>query len=122
MWVTAVEVPDEAGPRSDRAFIERNAIALLSQVGRLVDPASKLWLGRSSPHPAIGRSGLWNVNYVDEPDYHPQFLEVFDYYARVTAGKVARVRDSIAPIGWWDRNIPVGQSKFEWKDPDTKHK
>ncbi len=116
MFVTAIDIHDDAGPKSDRAFIERNAIAMLSRIGRILDPPSDKWLGRWSPHPAIHKSGLWNVNYVDEFEYHPSFLEVLDYYARVTAGKAPRVRGSIAPTGWWNRNTSMAQVPFDWRE------
>lgn len=64
MQVLWVEVPD----RHDRGAIERGLIALLSNAGREpVDPASDGWLGRHASRPAIRRSGLWNVNHVEEP-------------------------------------------------------
>lgn len=61
-------IEDAAGPASDRGFIERNAIALLSStaVGRL-DPPSANWLGHHAPAPAVRSSGLWNVRHVGEP-------------------------------------------------------
>jgi hypothetical protein len=115
MSVVAVDVPDEAGAHSDRAFVERNAIALLSRIGSKADPASSQWLGRSSPHPSILQSGLWNVNYVDDSSYHRRFLEVFEYYARVTAGVAPRVRGTVAPPQWWNTDIPEEQMAFPFE-------
>jgi hypothetical protein len=66
---------DEPGPDSDRAFVERNTIALLSNVERsTVDPRADDWLGRHSRSRAIRESGLWNVAHVDEA-YDPAFLD-----------------------------------------------
>jgi hypothetical protein len=62
LWV---DVPDEPGPASARAFIERNAIALLSNRRRPFDHPSPSWLGRSSTRAAIRESGLWNLDFVD---------------------------------------------------------
>jgi hypothetical protein len=63
-----VALDDEPGPDSDRAFVERNLIALLSNRGdRSVDPRADCWLGRHSRSPEIRGSGLWNVAHVDEP-------------------------------------------------------
>ncbi len=118
MQVLCIQVPDSPGPRSDRAYIERNAIALLSKVGSRVDVPSDTWLGRSSAHPSIRKSGLWNVNYVDEPGWDPQFLEVFDYYARATVHKVPFVAGSVAPLGWWDRVRAPDQMSFGWSEED----
>ena len=39
-----------------------------------IDPFSESWLGRWAANEAVRRSGLWNVNHVDEP-YSPAFLE-----------------------------------------------
>ena len=62
MTVLWLDVPDEAGPDSDRAFIEKNAIALLASAGHKVDPPSSSWLGGFSPTPSIPATGLWNVD------------------------------------------------------------
>ena len=71
LWI---RIEDAAGPRSDRAFIERNSIALLSERDKSsVDPASANWLGQFCDKEKICTSGLWNSNHVDE-DYDPKFL------------------------------------------------
>lgn len=65
LWVA---LDDEPGPDSDRAFVERNLIALLgNRAGRSVDPRADCWLGRHSRSPEIRESGLWNVAHVDDP-------------------------------------------------------
>jgi len=52
--------------RHDRAAIERDLIALLSNADRTpIDPASPAWLGHHADADAIRRSGLWNVHRVD---------------------------------------------------------
>jgi hypothetical protein len=64
LWV---HIGDEPGPESDRAYVERNAIALVSNFERdSVDPRSDEWLGRESPRNEITDSGLWNIAHVDE--------------------------------------------------------
>ncbi|UPV74304.1 hypothetical protein M0R89_17425 [Halorussus limi] len=81
LWV---DVDDEPGPDSDRAYIERNAIALLSNYRReSLDPRDTRWLGTSSSSPEIRQSGLWNVDHVEE-DYDPAFLDVFEEYVAET--------------------------------------
>jgi hypothetical protein len=60
-----------------RGVIEKNCIALLSNYlypDCPIDPPSDNWLGHHSPNLSIARSGLWNVNHVNE-DYDPAFLE-----------------------------------------------
>ena len=76
LWVA---VDDEPGPASDRGHIERHSIALLSQEGPSVDPASDAWLGRDSLSPAIRDSGLWNVNHTAD-NHDPAFLQVLEGY------------------------------------------
>ena len=73
LWLA---IEDEAGPESLRGYVERNAIALLSNYGRHpIDPPSSLWLGDLSDRERVRCSGLWNSNHVDEA-YDPAFLGV----------------------------------------------
>jgi hypothetical protein len=75
LWV---DIDDEPGADSDRAFVERNAIALLSNLdGQSLDPRSDGWLGRYSRSQAIRESGLWNVNHVEER-HDADFLDVLE--------------------------------------------
>lgn len=74
MPVLWIDVPDEPSAMSERAFIERNAIALLSNRLAPMDPPSAGWLGRHSPNETIRASALWNLrNTSDRCD--PAFLE-----------------------------------------------
>ncbi|MCY4383096.1 MAG: hypothetical protein OXE44_08105 [Nitrospinae bacterium] len=71
LWLA---IEDEAGPESLRGYIERNAIALLSNWGKHpIDPPSS-WLGCNSDREKVRSSGLWNSNHVNE-DYDPAFLD-----------------------------------------------
>ncbi len=72
LWI---DVDDEPGPDSDRAYIERNAIALVSNFQKeSLDSRRDDWLGRHSPRKEIQDSGLWNINHVEET-YDPAFLD-----------------------------------------------
>lgn len=72
LWV---DVDDEPSPQSDRAYIERNAIALVSNYQKhSFDPRSDGWLGHDSPRNEISDSGLWNINHVEE-QYDTTFLD-----------------------------------------------
>ena len=72
LWLA---VEDEPRPESLRGYIERNAIALLSNWGKQpVDPPSTSWLGHHCNREKVRASGLWNSNHVNE-DYDPAFLE-----------------------------------------------
>lgn len=70
MSVVVLPVEDEPGSGSLRGFIERNAIALLSGYAEpCIDPPSQEWLGFHSTRERVKRSGLWNINHVeDTPD------------------------------------------------------
>ncbi len=71
LWLA---VEDEPGPDSQRGYIERNAIALLSNFTKdALDPPSPNWLGHFCNRQRVRASGLWNSNHVDEP-YDPTFL------------------------------------------------
>jgi hypothetical protein len=72
LWLA---VDDEPGPTSLRGKIERNAIALLSNVNKApFDPPTPHWLGRHCDRDRVRASGLWNQNHVDE-SYDPAFLD-----------------------------------------------
>lgn len=72
LWVV---VDDEPGSESDRAVLEQNAIALVSNYGKSpIDPRSNEWLGKDCPSQKIRESGLWNVDHVEE-SYDPAFLD-----------------------------------------------
>jgi hypothetical protein len=77
MSVLWVDVPDEPGPGSARAGIERNAIALLSNRLSPLDPPGSDWLGRHSVRKEIRESGLWNLKHVTEA-YDPSFLDALE--------------------------------------------
>lgn len=75
LWIG---VDDDPGPTSLRGYIERNAIALLSNYSfrdMPIDPPSATWLGQWAARERLRRSGLWNANHVAE-DYAPAFLDV----------------------------------------------
>ena len=72
LWL---EIADNPGPDSLRGYIERNAIALLSNHNKPpMDAASPLWLGHHCNREKVRNSGIWNQNHVDE-DYDPAFLD-----------------------------------------------
>jgi hypothetical protein len=77
LWIN---VPDAPSRTSDRACLELNCIALLSNFERpSIDPPSPNWLGLQSNKSTIQESGLWNTNHVEK--YHdPAFLEKLRAY------------------------------------------
>lgn len=75
MRVLWLRVDDAPGPDSERGYIERNAIALLTSPATCaLDPPSATWLGRHARSPEIRESGLWNVRHVGEAA-DPAFLD-----------------------------------------------
>ena len=76
LWLA---IEDEPGPDSLRGYIERNAIALLSNYGKEpLDPPSRNWLGHLCNRERVRGSGLWNQNHVDE-QYDPRFLDTLEH-------------------------------------------
>ena len=72
LWLAVEDAP---GPASLRGFIERNAIALLSNRGKQpIDLPSRSWLGHHCNREKVRGAGLWNSNHVEEP-YDPTFLD-----------------------------------------------
>lgn len=99
MEILCLEVNDAASADSDRAYLERNAIALLAGPTGPIDMPSKNWLGLYSSRGAVGFSGLWNVNHVYE-EYDPSFLEVLEQYVELTESGVPQPSISLAPAKW----------------------
>lgn len=112
MPVAWLEVPDAASADSDRAYLERNFIALLAGQTGPLDLPSGDWLGRWSSREAIPYSGLWNVNHVYE-NFDPLSLDVFEEYVNVAEGRRTKPEKSLAPTGWRlrikDRDSASGQ-------------
>lgn len=102
MSILWLAVEDEAGPDSDRAYLERNIIGLLVGKDGAADPSSPHWLGRFSPNERIRNSGLWNLDHLDY-SYSREFLDVLDDYVMITIGKKPRPSRSLAPRGWYER-------------------
>ena len=79
-----LNVSSESGANNNRAFIERNAIALLSNCREsVIDQSSLTWLGRHCDREHVRCSGLWNQNHVKE-QYDVLFLDVMEIWVRRT--------------------------------------
>jgi len=79
-----LNIPDEAGIDSDRGFIERNSIALLSTYHtEQLAASNKLWLGSHSQREKVRRSALWNNNHVRD-NYDEAVLDVFEKFILIT--------------------------------------
>ncbi|WP_205750500.1 hypothetical protein [Deinococcus fonticola] len=70
-------IPDEPGPQSQRALLERQCLALLSHVHPETDAPSPGWLGHHAQRAEIRESGLWNSDHV-RGEYDPAFLDVLE--------------------------------------------
>ena len=81
LWIG---IDDEASKHSDRDYIEKNTIGLLSNAaapeGMQIDPPSSDWLGNRCPRVEMRLSGLWNSKHVYRP-YEPEFLDRLADYA-----------------------------------------
>ncbi len=93
LWIGIADTPS---PKSDRAYLELNSIALLSNFGKpAIDLPSPNWLGRQSSQHTIRESGLWNTDHVEKP-YDPIFLEKLGAYME---GRVTSVQaPSLNPV------------------------
>lgn len=100
MSILWLAIDDEAGPASDRAYLEKNLIGLFVGKDGSIDGPSKDWLGRNSPDVRIRESGLWNLNYLDY-SYSDEFLDVFEEYISITLGKKPTTKRSLAPSNWY---------------------
>jgi hypothetical protein len=99
LLVLFIAVPGESQKNNDRAYLEQNLIALLSNSRKPLDPPSCDWLGLHSVKREIRKSGLWNVNHVDQR-FDPTYLEVLDYYVSLTAGVKPVPKMQLAPQDW----------------------
>jgi hypothetical protein len=81
-----LDVDDDAGPLSERAYLERNAIGLLSRMGVLTPATRSSWIGQLSPDWRIATSGLWNLNHLfQKPD--DDFLDRLERAIDRTTGR-----------------------------------
>lgn len=99
MEVLWLDVPDVPSAKSDRAYLERNAIALLAAQNHFLRSQSATWLGEHSDKVEIRSSGLWNVDHVTS-EFDQRFLEVLEQYVEITLGSLPRPTQSLAPPGW----------------------
>lgn len=72
LWLPVPTKPDGT---SERGYLERNCIGLLSGA----DATSTDWLGRYAMKAVIVRSGLWNVNHIDD-GYRREGLDRLNVY------------------------------------------
>jgi hypothetical protein len=94
LWVV---INDEPSNRSDRKFVEKYAIALLSKHRE----ASENWLGNFARNDNVKNSGLWNDDDVGGR-LHADFLNILEYYVELTINEKYDSEESIAPYGWWE--------------------
>lgn len=104
MLVLWLRISDPPGAKSDRAYLERNIIALISGPDGAIDLGSGNWLGRDSPRTEISSSGLWNLNYLGL-QYDPRMLDVLEQYVEITAGRLADPGRSLAPADWYEKSV-----------------
>ena len=112
LYVLLIAVPGPSNKNNDRAYLEQNLIALMSNSCRPLDPPSCDWLGLNSAKREIRKSGLWNVNHVEQR-IDPNYIGVLDYYVSMTTGRKPAPRNPLAPSNWLaqtrhdDRQLPL---------------
>ena len=78
---TVLEIPGISSKDNDRAFIEENSIALLSNYQKTkIDQNSKKWLGLYSNNHKVIESGLWNSDCVERKNIDGKYFEKFEKY------------------------------------------
>lgn len=84
LWIA---VDDESSKYSKRAYLERSAIALLSNYAKpaRLDAPSKCWLGMRSSSEQVRMSGLWNSQHANAA-YDKEFLKELEHNVLRTAG------------------------------------
>lgn len=97
--VVCINIPGVPSKTSDRAYIERNLIALLSSFNHFSDPPPADWLGKDAPSEIVRRSGLWNVNHTEEI-YADEFIDIFETYLKLSCGLTSVPSGQLAPFGW----------------------
>lgn len=102
LYVLLIDVPGVSDKSNDRSYLEQNLIALLSNKCSPLDPPSFNWLGLNSDKREIRKSGLWNVNHVEQ-NFDPSFLEVLNYYVSSTMGAKPQPGKQLAPADWQAR-------------------
>ena len=95
---------DGEGSHNQRKFIERNAIALLSNwQSDPIDQPSDSWLGKQAQREEISHSGLWNIQHT-KGTYKDEFLKVLEAYINQTQ----RLAD---PTIDWDQPACLSDTK-----------
>ena len=80
-------INDESSPQSLRGYIERNSIALLSNLAKeVIDPPSPDWLGNYCNRKLVRDSGLWNQRHTNE-EYDRNFLDVMEKLVNEVEGR-----------------------------------
>jgi len=79
MTFTVLEVPGPSSKSNDRALIEENTIALLSNYNKTpIDKCSANWLGLYSNDGKVISSGLWNNKHVDQKYIDERYFSIFE--------------------------------------------
>lgn len=86
LGVVVLNIDDQSSSTSDRAYIEKNSIALLSTTNYSFDFATMDWLGYYSNKDEIRRSSLWNINYVNN-SFDNNFFSILEKYSDITINK-----------------------------------
>lgn len=95
MRVLWLDVDDEPRATSERAYIERNLIGLVSRAGLLWGGDWHGWLGRHAADWRIVTSGLWNLNHIynkPEEDFIERFAKAVAHTIGIPRAKLEATR------------------------------
>lgn len=109
LWLS---IGDEPSSHSDRSYIEKNSIGLLTKLSPAIDPPSESWLGLHSHKKRIRNSGLWNLDY-NNYNYDPSFLDIFEKYVFSTIGRSKPIDGSIAPKNWYKNSLKMSSIQLK---------
>ena len=91
LGVIVIDVDDLPSANSVRSYIEKNSIALLSNLNYSFNFSTIDWLGNFSHRNEIKGSCLWNINYINS-DFDPHLMVVFEQYLNDSIIKYKRKR------------------------------
>lgn len=97
--ILCIDIRDEASKNSDRAYLEMNLIALLTNKTNPVDYPNTEWLGYWCKNETVKKYAIWNVAHT-QSKYDPLFFNVLEEYSSLTINGKKPPAKSIAPKDW----------------------
>lgn len=102
--ILCIDIRDKASKDSDRAYLERNLISLLTNRTNPVDYPNSEWLGYWCENEKVKKYAIWNVAHTQDR-YDPLFFNVLEKYIEYTINAIKPSTESLAPKGWNSKGI-----------------